>query len=600
MRSGRRSPAATAFLLLLSTLVALGAAEGTVRLAGLAPQAKVLWVSNDRTVYRRSENPILGYELKPDYRNDAADLNESYPRTNAHGQRDIERAVDPAAGVRRVVLLGDSIVEGHGVREIDDTLSRQLDALLGSETEVLNFGVSGYSTRSEVELLKTKALRFDPDLVVLVFTKNDFDNFNREAFQLGAVVERPAWVKQLFSHSALFRMASVRLNWFQFRADVDPLGRNRSAMGNNNVVDGLRLLRELSLEHEFATLVAIWPDFTDKSIVDNFYMPDGSDELVIERLASTVGIPSYRLSKHFREDRADLGPINPRQHYTQGDGMHPSILGTRVGARALREILAGFSEEAYWTHLREAQPVEDPRAIALARSLGTSAPDYSAVENNQGVSAFAAGNLAAAERSFRRALELNPNYADAYNNLGLVLAERGRFGDAADAYRHAVRINPNFPGAFNNLGLALGQQGQLDSAELQFRQALRIDPRYAEAYNNLGVALEGLGRLDEAVHQYREALEIDENYLDGRFNLASALLRQQKIEPARLEYERVVALEPGNADAHANLGALLEYAGRPEEAARHYREALRANPEQEAARANLTRLEQGPGENATP
>jgi hypothetical protein len=55
-----------------------------------------------------------------------------------------------------------------------------------------------------------KGLRFDPDVVVLLFVENDFDNFNREAFPLGGTIARPAIVKALFERSHLFRRCRNR------------------------------------------------------------------------------------------------------------------------------------------------------------------------------------------------------------------------------------------------------------------------------------------------------------------------------------------------------------------------------------------------------
>ena len=42
-----------------------------------------------------------------------------------------------------------------------------------ANTEVLNFGVSGYNTQQEVETLREKGLRYSPDLVVLAVCVND-------------------------------------------------------------------------------------------------------------------------------------------------------------------------------------------------------------------------------------------------------------------------------------------------------------------------------------------------------------------------------------------------------------------------------------------
>ena len=157
---------------LVSTFIALLLCEILVWRLGSAPDVKPIEITSDQTVYERSTNPILGFELKANYRDDKADLKKSYPRTNAHGQRDVERSIDKPPGVKRIILLGDSVVEGMGVGEIDDTMSRQLEMLYeDGKTEVLNFAVSGYCTLAEVELLEVKGLQFDPDIVILVFVE---------------------------------------------------------------------------------------------------------------------------------------------------------------------------------------------------------------------------------------------------------------------------------------------------------------------------------------------------------------------------------------------------------------------------------------------
>ena len=128
-------------------ILALLVAEGVARV-------KAIEVDAPDSAYQRSRNPLLSFELKRDYRNADPDLRRTFERTNAHGLRDRPRTIARPTDIeRRVILLGDSVVEGHGVAE-GDTISSRLEAVLASErTEVLNFGVSGYNTRAEVALL---------------------------------------------------------------------------------------------------------------------------------------------------------------------------------------------------------------------------------------------------------------------------------------------------------------------------------------------------------------------------------------------------------------------------------------------------------------
>ncbi len=322
-----------------ATLLALLAAEAFVRVLGRAPGMKLIQLSSYDCIYKRSTNPILGFELKANYRSDDPDFIQTYERTNSHGQRDRERTLQKPDGVRRVLLFGDSVVEGYGLRE-SETISRQLEDLYpDGSTEVLNFGVSAYCTRAEVELLEVKGLRFDPDVVVLVFVENDFDNFNREAFPLGETIDRPALVKALFRKSHLFRLASIWLNLFNFGAEADPVRWNQDAIGDNNVAEGLCRYRQLADRHGFQPLVAIWPRFLDDRIADVCFMPQGSEQLVVEHLAAMHDIPSVRLSEFFQRHHAEsAGAVNPRLRYSSGDELHPSPEACRVAAEALKRI----------------------------------------------------------------------------------------------------------------------------------------------------------------------------------------------------------------------------------------------------------------------
>jgi lysophospholipase L1-like esterase len=350
-------------------VAALSLGEIGARALGLAPDLHRIRPSSLESSYRWSENPLLGYELKPDYWNPRADLHESFPSINSHGQRDIERTVGKKPDSRRIVVLGDSVVAGHGIQDVRETIPLQLQRMLeGEDTEVLNFGVGGYCTMAEVELLESKGLDFEPDVVVLVFVSDDFSDFN---VQFGRYpVPRPAFAEWLFVHSHLYRRVSLMFDWYRFRTETSVEAareRNETALGGSNVERGLERLRRLSEEHGFRTVVAIWPWFLDEGIYD---FGDESDDrevdreesgeravihlkrdltkqggpLEVEEIAARIGLPTYRLSDYFKRDLADRDQRERRRHsartlYTIGDQVHPSETGARVAAAALREIL---------------------------------------------------------------------------------------------------------------------------------------------------------------------------------------------------------------------------------------------------------------------
>jgi lysophospholipase L1-like esterase len=91
--------------------------------------------------------------------------------SNAHGMRD--RDVELASSASRVVVLGDSFVEGWGVAD-EHRFTERLAALTG--VAHLNFGVSGDFGSTQAYLLyKTLASRFDHRAVILaILPQNDF------------------------------------------------------------------------------------------------------------------------------------------------------------------------------------------------------------------------------------------------------------------------------------------------------------------------------------------------------------------------------------------------------------------------------------------
>ena len=154
-----------------------------VRWFDLVPKLHRLNPGLQKTVYRFSKNPILGYVFKENYRdNQSPDLSTSYPYINAHGFRDKERTYEKPKGVTRIILLGDSVVTGaEYIEQFNNMISGKLEKTLDpSKVEVLNISVNGYCTRAEIELLKERGIKYAPDLVILVFVHNDYININAD------------------------------------------------------------------------------------------------------------------------------------------------------------------------------------------------------------------------------------------------------------------------------------------------------------------------------------------------------------------------------------------------------------------------------------
>jgi lysophospholipase L1-like esterase len=350
-----RTPCTSLLLVVFGVSVSLLIGDLTIRGMNLSPTVFRLATSDQGSVYQLSDNPVLGYEIKPDFRSATTQCHHAFPFTNKWGQRDIERS-RAHPDTTRVIILGDSVVAGSGVCNLQDTIPARLEQLLApAGFDVLNFGVGGYCTRAEVELLRTKGIQFTPDIVLLMFVYNDVVNANSDIInRLGR--KRPRVFETLFVHSALFRLLALRTDLLDVRSEMDQKALSARAIQDDNVKQGLTLLRELQSAHGFRALILLWPYFTDRSIAEPVANPDeylAEGEIYIERLAREFGLETMRLSTSFQNDlderRHKAGKqrrISPRWIYTVGDGTHPSAIGAGIVATALAPKVLQMGQSA--------------------------------------------------------------------------------------------------------------------------------------------------------------------------------------------------------------------------------------------------------------
>jgi lysophospholipase L1-like esterase len=120
-------------------------------------------------------DPHLGWRLRPGppvkRRNRAY---ESVETVNTSGFRTPEVDVAKPAGVKRILVVGDSHAEGYTVND-DETCSRLVEKNLAAAlpVQVISLGVGGFSTDQEFLSYLYYGRRFHPDLVLLLFCEND-------------------------------------------------------------------------------------------------------------------------------------------------------------------------------------------------------------------------------------------------------------------------------------------------------------------------------------------------------------------------------------------------------------------------------------------
>jgi lysophospholipase L1-like esterase len=249
-------------------------------------------------------------------------------RANALGTR----GGGPVPAARRIVVLGDSIAFGLGVRE-DETFP----ALLGGPLEgaVLNLAIPGYDLLDSAEALRQDGLPWRPTDVVVQVTHNDLGFRSRAAEKAGP----PAGLRSLavrgLHASALGRRARQALAavWGRLPGDPPrwPDDRARAYLdawrSSEETERAFGVLESLLTDARAAgaRVVLVWVPLEAEAL-------DGRSDPVAPRLAEVA-----RRTGAIFLDATEV--LHPPQRSLTFDGLHPTPDGQRALSARIQAAL---------------------------------------------------------------------------------------------------------------------------------------------------------------------------------------------------------------------------------------------------------------------
>ena len=345
-------------LTFVALVFALLAAEGLVRLLGVAPDVGLVRIGR----YQLARDPKIGFEPIPalftsELTNDLVDYTG---KANRLGFRDRDHAVEKPSGVFRIVVLGDSVGLGLNVARREDIFPALLETRLREEgwnAEVINLSVTGYNTQQEVATLAAKGLQYEPDLVLVAYTLSDRERLDGNIMEtlLSAARIGPARIERRANpyliHSALYRFIYYRVfarsKTGPTEADSKASAQALAAISGDTVAPSFAALRDLSHKHRFRVLVAIFPYFVNLTKGYEYQAEHAS----AARDARRNGFEVLDLLGPMRNCRKTM------RKRIQVDSFHPNEVGHRCAAEAMaRAILYGAPESS-----------QEPPPLRLAR-----------------------------------------------------------------------------------------------------------------------------------------------------------------------------------------------------------------------------------------
>lgn len=139
-----------------------------------------------------------------------------------------------------------------------------------------------------------------------------------------------------------------------------------------------------------------------------------------------------------------------------------------------------------------------------------------------------------------RALSLGGNIDYLWVNLGAIYRSAGQEAAAEAMYLKALELNPDSPSAMNNLALLYYNRGELETSrrwEERVRERRESNPFY---HYHLGELAEAEGDREQALEHYLDAIDLQEDEAEFYFRVARLFLSMERYEQSRNYAEKAV------------------------------------------------------------
>jgi len=142
-------------------------------------------------------------------------------------------------------------------------------------------------------------------------------------------------------------------------------------------------------------------------------------------------------------------------------------------------------------------------------------------------------NWSAAEKAFKRSIELKPDYATAHEWYAIhYLTATGRLEEAVQEMKKALELEPASLIMNTFMGATLYYAGRYDEAVDQCRRTIEMDPNFAVAHWHLGLAYEQKQVFDAAIEEFQKAVSLSGGSPLMKAALGHAYAKSQKKDEA--------------------------------------------------------------------
>jgi serine/threonine-protein kinase len=348
----------------------------------------------------------------------------------------------------------------------------------------------------------------------------------------------------------------ARSTVFQLRRET-PLREVAVSLGVRAILTGRLLYRGETVVVRAELVDAtdgtrVWGGRFDRPAADLLQIEDEISREISEKLR-------FQLSADERSLIAKRPTENPEAYEAYLRGRH--VWNQWKTPEGMRTAI-GFFERAL-----EIDPL-------YARAFAGLADSYNMLGNIKALppgEAYARGKTAA-----QQGLSIDDQLAELHTSLGFIHRHWDWDWEAAERqYRRAIELNPGYPLAYRWYGHLLAGLGRHEESIRESRRAVELDPLSLIIRGALGDSLFYARRYEEAIALYRETIEMDPSFLAGHTDLARSLELAGRYDEAIAEFRAAEALAPkGPPEPSSGLAHVYAQMGRHDEAKAIVRELL--------------------------
>jgi adenylate cyclase len=283
----------------------------------------------------------------------------------------------------------------------------------------------------------------------------------------------------------------------------------------------------------------VWAETFDRKLTDIFSVESDVAKAIADRLRAHItsqeeqviaakptknieAYDAYLRGRYFWNKRTSDGIKHAIEHFQQSIERDPDFALGHAGLADSYIALTFYNFAAPHETMPKAKE-SAIKALALDNTLAEAHASLAHILMNYD------WNWSAAEKEFKRSIELKPDYATAHEWYAIhYLTATGRLEEAVQEMKKALELEPASLVMNTFMGATLYYAGRYDEAIDQCHRTIEMDPNFTVAHWYLGLAYEQKQVLDAATEEFKKAISLSGGSPLMKAALGRAYAKSQK------------------------------------------------------------------------